>query len=67
MLEVSILQSGEGSEPPLIMITVLTFLVKKKYSEEFQGVYFLTIYEKTLNQISYSSSNLKVSILLNDW
>ena len=27
---------------------------KKKYNEEFRGVYFLTIREKTLNQISYS-------------
>ena len=37
----------------------------KKYNEEFRGVYFLTIREKTLNQISYlqsfSSSHLMVS------
>ena len=30
------------------------FSGKKKYNEEFQGVYFLTIREKTLNQISYT-------------
>ena len=49
----SILQSGE----------VLTsfkkdnsanFSGEKKYNEEFRGVYFLTIREKTLNEISYS-------------
>ena len=38
----------------------------KKYNKEFRGVYFLTMREKTLNQISnswsFSSSNLKVSI-----
>ena len=30
------------------------FSGEKKYNEEFGGVYFLTIREKTLNQISYS-------------
>ena len=30
------------------------FSGEKKYNEEFQGVYFLTIPEKTFNQISYS-------------
>ena len=29
--------------------------MKKMYNEEFRGVYFLTIREKTLNQISYSN------------
>ena len=29
------------------------FSGEKKYNEEFRGVYFLTIREKTLNQISY--------------
>ena len=27
---------------------------EKKYNEELRGVYFLTVREKTLNQISYS-------------
>ena len=48
---------------------MLTYLVKKRYNEEFRGVYFLTIREKTLNEISYSwsfsSSNLKLSIASN--
>ena len=30
------------------------FSGKKWYNEEFRGVYFWTIREKTLNQISYS-------------
>ena len=30
------------------------FSSEKKYNEEFRGVYFWTILEKTLNQTSYS-------------
>ena len=30
------------------------FSGEKKYNEELRGVYFLTVREKTLNQISYS-------------
>ena len=44
---------------------MLSFLVKKNFNETFGGVYFLTIRERTFNQISYSksfsSSSLKVS------
>ena len=54
MLEVLAFCNRERAQPPSISITVLTFLVKKKYNEEFRGVYFLTIREKTFNQISYS-------------
>ena len=54
MLEVLAFCNLERAQPPSITITVLTFLVKKKYSEEFRSIYFLTILEKTLNQISYS-------------
>ena len=39
----------------LLTITVLTFLVKKSTIKEFRGVYFLTLHQKTFNQISYSS------------
>jgi len=42
------------AQTPSITITFVTFLVKKKYNDEFRGVYFLTIREKTLNQIPYS-------------
>ena len=48
-----ILQSGEG----LISFNndnSANFSGEKKCNEEFQGVYFLTIREKTLNEISYS-------------
>ena len=60
----SILQSGEGSTS-FNNDNSANFSGEKKYNEEFRGVYFLTIREKTLNQISYSyllsTSNLKVS------
>ena len=60
----SILQSGEGSTS-FNNDNSANFSGEKKCNEEFRGVYFLTIREKTLNQISYSqsfsSSNLKVS------
>ena len=39
----------------LLTITVLTSLVKKSTIKEFRGVYFLTLHQKTFNQISYSS------------
>ena len=51
LLEVLAFCNRERAQPPSITITVLTL---KKYNEEFRGVYFLTIREKTLNQISYS-------------
>ena len=35
--------SGTRMKPPLIKVTVLTFLLNKKYSEAFRGVYFLRI------------------------
>ena len=54
MLEVLAFWNRERAQPPSITITVLTFLVKKKYNEEFRDVYFLRIREKTLNQVSYS-------------
>ena len=47
MLEVLAFCNRERAQPPSITITVLTFLVKKKYSEEFRGVYLLIIREKT--------------------
>ena len=46
MLEVLAFCNRERSQPPSITITVLTFRVKKKYNEEFRGVYLLTIREK---------------------
>ena len=45
-LEVSSFCDQEKAQPPLIKITVLTFLVKKKYNEAFRGVYFFRIHEK---------------------
>ena len=54
ILDVLAFCSRERAQLPSITITVLAFLVKKKYNEDFQGVYFLTIREKTLNQISCS-------------
>ena len=63
----SILQSGEGSTS-FNNDNSSNFSCEKKYNEEFRGVYFLTIREKTLNQTSYSSSfssaNIKVCILI---
>ena len=44
LLEVLAFCNREGAQPPSITITVLTL---KKYNEEFRGVYFLTIREKT--------------------
>ena len=49
----SILQSGEGSTS-FNNDNSAIFSGEKKYNEEFRGVCFLTIREKTLNQISYS-------------
>ena len=49
MLEILAFCNRERCFPPSITITVLIFLVKKKDNEEFRGVYFLTIREKTLN------------------
>ena len=49
----SILQSGEGSTS-FNNDNGANFSGEKKYNEEFRGVYFLTIREKTLNKISYS-------------
>ena len=49
----SILQSGEGSTS-FNKDNSANFSGEKKYNEEFQGVYFLTRREKTLNQISYT-------------
>ena len=61
----SILLSGEGSTS-FNNDHIVNVSGEKKYNEEFRGVCFMTIFEKTLNQISYSqsfsSSNLKVSI-----
>ena len=60
----SILQSGEVFSS-FNNDNIANFSGEKKYNEEFRGVYFLTIREKVLNQISlswsFSSSNLKVS------
>ena len=47
MLEVLAFCNLERAQPPSITITVVTFLVKKKYNEEFRGVYLLIIREKT--------------------
>ena len=47
MLDVLAFCNLERAQPPSITITVLTFLVKKKYNEEFRGVYLLIIREKT--------------------
>ena len=47
----SILQSGEGSTFFNIDNSA-NFSRAKKYNEESQSVYLLTIHEKTLNQIS---------------
>ena len=52
LLQVLSLCDRERAKPPLIKITVLTFLVNKKYNEAFWGVYFLRIRDKTLSQIS---------------
>ena len=49
----SILQSGEGSTS-FNNDNSANFSGEKKYNEEFWGVYFLIIREKTLNKISYS-------------
>ena len=49
----SILQSGEGSTS-FNNDNSANFSGEKKYNEEFLGVYYLTIREKTLNQLSYS-------------
>ena len=55
----------EGVEPPLMKITVLTFLEKKR-KIKLSGLSFLRIREKTLRQISFlkssPSSNLTVSL-----
>ena len=48
MLEAATFCNRERPLPPSITTKVL------KYNEEFRGVYFLTIREKTLNEISYS-------------
>ena len=53
-----ILQSGEGLTS-LNNDNSANFSGEKKCNEEFQGVYFLTIREKTLNEISYSKSFLE--------
>ena len=62
----TILRSGEGSAS-FNNENSSIFSGEKKYNEEFRGVCFLTVREKTLNQISYSysfsPSNLKVSSL----
>ena len=52
MLKVVSFCDRERALLPLINITVLTFLVKKKENEAFRGVYFLRIRKKTLSQIS---------------
>ena len=49
----SILQSGEGSTS-FNNDNSANFSGEKKHSEEFWDVYFLTLHEKTLNQISHS-------------
>ena len=49
----SILLSGEGSTS-FNNDNSANFSGEKKYNEEFRGVYFFTIREKTLNQTSYS-------------
>ena len=48
-----ILQSGEGLTS-FNNDNSANISGEKKCNEEFQGVYFLTIREKTLNEISYS-------------
>ena len=50
LLEVLEFCNRERAQPPSITITVLTFLVKKKYNEEFQRVCFLTLHRKAVNQ-----------------
>ena len=54
MLEVLAFCNLERTQPPSITITVLTFLVKKSTMKNSGVSIFLTIREKTLNQISYS-------------
>ena len=49
----SILQSGEVLTS-FNNDNSVNFSGEKNYNEEFRGVYFLTICEKTSNQISYS-------------
>ena len=49
----SILLSGEGSTS-FNNDHIVNVSGEKKYNEEFRGVCFMTIFEKTLNQISYS-------------
>ena len=70
MLEVLAFCNRERAQPPSITITVLTFLVQKKYNKEFQGVFFFYNTRKNFKSnlvLVFSSSNLKVSnSLLND-
>ena len=40
MLGVSSFSDREGALPPSRELSVLTFVVKKKYDEAFRGVYF---------------------------
>ena len=54
MLEVLAFAIGRGLNPPSITITLLTFLVKKGTMKTSGVNIFLTIREKTLNQISCS-------------
>ena len=62
----TIFQSGEGSTS-FNNDNSANFSGEKQQNEEFRGVYFLTIREKTVNQMSqsqlFSSANLKVSIM----
>ena len=54
MLEVLAFCNRERAQPPSITITVLTFLEIKSTMKNSGVTFFLTIREKTLNEISYS-------------
>ena len=49
MLEVLAFCNWERAQPPSITDNSDNFSGGKNYNEELRGVYFLTIYEKTLN------------------
>ena len=52
MLEVLAFCNLERAQTSFNNDNSANFSGEKKYNEEFRGVYFLTIREKTLNQIS---------------
>ena len=56
MLEVFSFCNQERPQPPLLKITVLTFLVKNSKMKLFLGVHFLRMCKKSLSQLSRTSS-----------